>query len=79
MYNNVTNFGIKRNAEDLLKRLKPFSVAVDKIQEKNYTKTAAVHVWEELEKKHMEENLDKICMKSISSLNNHALDSLHFI
>ena len=28
-YNKVTNFGIKRNAEDLLKRLKPFSEAVD--------------------------------------------------
>ena len=47
----MTNFGIKRNAEDLLKHLKPLSVTVDKVQDKNCTITAAVHIWEELEKK----------------------------
>ena len=48
--NTVKNFGIKQNAEDLLKCLKPLSVAVDKIQEKNCTIAVAVHIWEELEK-----------------------------
>ena len=51
----MTNFVIKQNAEDLLKHLKPLSVAVDKIHEKNYTIAADIHIWEELEKDLMEE------------------------
>ena len=46
----MKNFAIKWNTEDLLKCLKPLSVAVDKIQEKNCTIAVAVHIWEELEK-----------------------------
>ena len=55
----MKNFAIKWNTEDLLKCLKPLSVAVDKIQERNCTTVLAVPIWEELEKELMEENLDK--------------------
>ena len=37
MNNKVTNFGNKKNVEDLLKHFKALSLAVDKIQEKNCT------------------------------------------
>ena len=37
VYNKVTNFGTKRNVEDIQKLLKYISVAIDKIQEKNCT------------------------------------------
>ena len=62
----MTNFGIKWNVEDVLKHLKALSIAVDKIQKKNCTIAAAVHIWEALEKDLMIENLIRICMKIFS-------------
>ena len=70
---------IKRNVEDLLKHLKALSVAVDKIQGKNYTIAAAVHIWEVLEKDLMEVKLVKMCMKIFSYHYNQALGSQHFL
>jgi uncharacterized protein YuzB (UPF0349 family) len=48
--NKVRNMGIKRNAEDLLKRLKPIAIALDSIQRDNCTIAKAVEIWKRLEK-----------------------------
>lgn len=46
----VNNLGVKRNAEELLKRLKPIAVALDKVQRDNCTSADAVDIWKQLEK-----------------------------
>ena len=52
--------------EDLLKRFKPVSVAVDKVQEQYCAIAAAIHIWEELEKDLKEKKLVKKGVKSFS-------------
>ena len=71
----MINFGIKQNVEDILNHLKALSIAVDKIQKKNCTIAAAVHIWEILEKDLMDEKLVKMCMKIFSHHYNHTLSS----
>ena len=73
----MTNFGIKWNAEDLLKHSKPFSVAVDKNKRKLYNR-GAVNIWEEVEKDLKKEKLVKTCMESFSFHYYQALFSLLF-
>lgn len=79
VYNKVTNFGIKRNAEDLLKRLKPISIALDKMQQKDCTISTAVDIWKNLQEELTEVNLDKTCLKSFSTRYNQALGPPHFL
>lgn len=79
VYNKVTNFGIKRNAEDLLKRLKPIAIALDKMQQKDCSISTAVHIWKVLEKDFTEEKLDKTCMKNFFTRYNQALGPPHFL
>lgn len=79
VYNKVTNFGIKRNAEDLLKRLKPISIALDKMQQKDCTISTAVNIWKKLREDLTEENLDKTCFKSFLTRYNQALGPPHFL
>ena len=45
----IMNMGIKRNVEDLLLRLKPISVALDRVQRDSCSIVEAVHVWKKLE------------------------------
>ena len=45
----VANLGIKRSAEELLQRLKPIAVALDKVQRDNCTIADAVNIWKQLE------------------------------
>lgn len=45
----VSNLGIKRSAEELLQRLKPIAVALDKVQRDNCTIADAVNIWKQLE------------------------------
>lgn len=49
--NKVRDFGIKRNAEDLLARLKPISVALDRMQSETTHIAEAVEIWIELQTK----------------------------
>ena len=46
--NKVKNYSIKRDAEDLLIRLKPISVALDRIQRENAIISDTVEVWKQL-------------------------------
>ena len=46
--NKVKNYSIKRNAEDLLVRLKPISIALDQIQRDNTIISDTVEVWKQL-------------------------------
>ncbi|KAI6648625.1 Transposase [Oopsacas minuta] len=46
--NKVKNYSIKRNAEDLFIRLKPISVALDRIQRENAIISDTVEVWKTL-------------------------------
>lgn len=48
--NIVNNLGIKRSAEELLQRLKPIAVALDKIQRDSCTIADTVDIWKTLEK-----------------------------
>ena len=45
----VANLGIKRSAEELLQRLKPIAVALDKVQRDDCTIADAVNIWKQLE------------------------------
>jgi len=47
--NIVTNLGVKRSAEELLQRLKPIAVALDKVQRDSCTIADAVDIWKQLE------------------------------
>ena len=46
--NKVKNYSIKRNAEDLLIRLKPISVALDRIHRENAIISDTFEVWKKL-------------------------------
>lgn len=47
--NLVQNFDLKRKAEDLLKLLKPISVALDRMQKDSTSIADSVSIWKELE------------------------------
>ena len=46
----VVDIQLKRLAEELLMRLKPISVALDKAQSDDSSISTAVHIWADLEK-----------------------------
>lgn len=46
--NIVTNIGLKRSAEELLKRLKPIAVALDSVQRDSCNIAEAVEIWKKL-------------------------------
>ena len=46
--NKVKHYSIKRNAEELLVRLKPISVALDRIQRDNAIISDTVDIWKKL-------------------------------
>nr|XP_042907854.1 uncharacterized protein LOC122271260 [Parasteatoda tepidariorum] len=79
VYKKVTNFGIKRSAEELLRRLKPISTALDKMQQKDCTISKAVDIWKKLEKDLKDENLDKACLAKFSNRYSQALGPPHFL
>lgn len=74
----VSNISIKRNAEDLVKRLKPIALTLDAIQKDNCSISRAVYLWKKLETE-LTEVLDKKEMKTFVKRYNQALDAPHFL
>jgi uncharacterized protein YuzB (UPF0349 family) len=76
--NKVTNLAIKRNAEDLLKILKPIAVALDKIQKNSCTISDALVIWKDLEK-NLLNLLDVKGKREFSKRYKMALTPAHFL
>ncbi|KAJ8887905.1 hypothetical protein PR048_007389 [Dryococelus australis] len=73
------NMGIKRNAEDMLRRLKPVAIALDTVQNDSYTISNVVDVWKSLRRSLEDENLDEDSMKKFDSRYHQALGEGHFL
>ena len=69
----VQNIGIKRNADDYLQRLKPISVALDKVQRDNCFMGQAVDAWKQLERDLEEVNQPLTVMKKVQERCSQAL------
>ena len=51
VHQKVANLALKRSAEDLLERLQPIAIALDKVRSDGCTIADAVEVWKTLETK----------------------------
>ena len=75
----VQNIGIKRNAEDYLQRLKPISVALDKVQRDNCFMGQAVDAWKQLERDLEDVNQPLTVMKKVQERCSQALTPAHYL
>ena len=75
----VQNIGIKRNAEDYLQRLKPISVALDKVQRDNCFMAQAVDAWKQLERDLEDVNQPLTVMKKVQERCSQALTPAHYL
>lgn len=75
--NIVTNIGVKRSAEELLKRLKPIAVALDSIQKDSCTIADGVEIWKTLKADLALENRD--AKKKFQKRYDQALSPSHFL
>ena len=66
--NKVKNFGIKRNPEDFLIRLKLFSVALDRVQSDTYVISKTVEIWKDQEKTFEENDQPISVLKHVKEL-----------
>lgn len=73
----VNNPGIKRNAEELLQRLKPTAVALDSVQKDSCSIADAVEIWKKLEADLALDNRD--AKKKIKKRVGLALTPSHFL
>ncbi|XP_063222783.1 uncharacterized protein LOC134531131 [Bacillus rossius redtenbacheri] len=79
IYRKVMNVVIKRNAEDMLRCLKPVAIALDKVQKDSSTISTAVDVWKSLKQSLEDENLNADSMEKFSSRYHQVLDGAHFL
>ncbi|KAG5876838.1 hypothetical protein JTB14_014167 [Gonioctena quinquepunctata] len=75
----VSHIGIKRNAEDLMARLKPISCALDLIQKENCTIARSVVIWKKLINDLNEGLHDSTAKKKVISRYTQAVHRYHFI
>lgn len=75
----VQNISIKRNAEDYLKRLKPISVALDKVQRDTCFIGGAVEAWKQLGTDWDESEQPLSAMKKLEERRSQALTPAHFL
>ncbi|KAM4023539.1 uncharacterized protein ACNLHF_028214 [Anomaloglossus baeobatrachus] len=75
----VLNLGVKRNAEDLLERLKPISIALDKMQKDTATIADATEVWKDLEGSLDLLNLSNNVKVAIQHRKDQALKEEHYL
>ncbi|XP_069593638.1 uncharacterized protein [Ranitomeya imitator] len=75
----VLNLGVKRNAEDLLERLKPISIALDKMQKDTATIADATEVWKDLEGSLDRLNLSNNVKVAIQHRKDQALKEEHYL
>ncbi|CAG9825826.1 unnamed protein product [Phaedon cochleariae] len=74
----VSNIAIKRNAEDLMARLKPISCALDLMQKENCTIARSVVIWKKLIND-LNDVLDSTAKKKVISRYTQAVHRYHFI
>lgn len=74
----VKNFGLKRNAEDYLQRMKPIAVALDKVQSDSCRISDAVDVWKQLESELSESQPSNI-VKKVQNRSKQALTPAHYL
>lgn len=79
VYNKVVNIGLKRNAENLLKRLEPIAVALDCIQKNTCTIAEAVHIWKTLEIKLKDVDNNKSNLTAFNQRYQQAMGAFHFL
>ena len=77
IFSKLSNLGIKRSAEDLLARMKPISVALDKVQADKSTIADAVNVWKDLEVS-LEQSGQNV-MKQFKARKAEALTAAHYL
>lgn len=77
----VSNIGIKRNAEDLMARLKPISCALDLMQKENCTIARSLVIWKKLINDLNEslDSSDSTVKKRVMSRYTQAVGKYHFI
>lgn len=74
----VLNMGMKRNAEELLKRLKCVAVALDAMQRDSTTIADAVAIWKKMAKAITSLNPPKHVLTALSKRESQALTPAHF-
>lgn len=77
--NLVSDFNLKRNAEDMLQQLKPIADALDAVQKDNCSISIAVKIWKELKKKLEHIKVSKEIMNKFELRYNMALTPAHFL
>lgn len=75
----VQNIGIKRQAEDYLRLLKPISIALDIVQSDSCFLSDAVSVWKKLEKDFEEGGVSLSIMKKFHERCKQALTPAHYL
>ncbi|KAJ8874488.1 hypothetical protein PR048_025348 [Dryococelus australis] len=79
IYRKAMNMGIKRNADHMLRHLKPVAIALDTVQKDSCTISTAVDMWKRLRQSLEDENLDEDSMKKFDSHYHQALGEAHFL
>jgi len=77
--NLVLNMALKRNCEDLLARMKPIAVALDKLQKNNSTIADTTEEWKKLEEELDSKNLPNQFKSAFAKRKDQALTSAHFL
>ena len=72
------NIGIKRNAEDFLMRLKPISVALDRVQSDTCVISETVEIWKDPEKTFKENDQPISTLKHVKYGYNQVMTDSHF-
>ena len=75
--NKVKNIGIKRNAEDFLIRLKPISVALDRVQSDTCVINETEQIWKDLEKTFEENDQPMSALKHVKDRYNQVMTDSH--
>ena len=77
--NKVKNIGIKRNAKYFLNRLKPISVALDRVQSDTCVISETVQIWKDPEKTFKENDQPISILKHVKDRDNRAMTDSNFL
>jgi len=77
--NKVKNIGIKQNAEDFLIRLKPISVALERVQSDTCVISETVQIWKDPKKTFKENDQHISILKHIKDRYNQAMTDSYFL